>query len=117
MPKRKNIDVENLKKIIGIQLEKNLLSMHYIEFNNFEVDILDSCNFDCDKEDRLMLNCGHMIICYLSESGIIGLLHILNNNPYCLQCQTKISHIRIFPEKTRKKNIVHHVKKRVKNEV
>ena len=43
--------------------------MHYIEFNNFEVDILDSCNFDYDKEDRLMLNCGHMIICYLSLSA------------------------------------------------
>ena len=110
MPKRKNIDVENLKKIIGIQLEKNLLSMHYIEFNNFEVDILDSCNFDYEKEDRLMLNCGHTIISYLSESGIIGLLHILNNNPYCLQCQTKISHIRIFPEKTSRKNVINHKK-------
>ena len=36
MGKRKNIDVENLKKIFSIQLEKNLLSMHYMEFNNFE---------------------------------------------------------------------------------
>ena len=113
MVKRKNKDVEKI--IIGIQKEKALKTISYLEFNNFEVDILDSCNFDCDKEDRLMLNCGHIIICYLSETGIMGLLHILNNNPYCLQCETKISHIRIFPEKTRKKNIVHHVKKRVVN--
>ena len=113
MVKRKNKDVEKI--IIGIQKEKALKTISYLEFNNFEVDILDSCNMDYDKQDNIMLNCGHIIISYISVNGIIGLLHILNKNPFCLQCNSRINHIRIFPEKTIRKNVINH--KKIKNSV
>ena len=52
-----------------------------------------------DKYYNINLNCGHRILSTISESGLNGLLHILSDNPYCIQCHSGIRLITIKQER------------------
>ena len=86
-----------------IEISKNAIKrgniQNFTEIKDFNFKIYRENGLIYDRYYNINLNCGHRILSTISESGLNGLLHILSDNPYCIQCHSRIRLITIKQER------------------
>ena len=86
-----------------IEISKNAIKrgniQNFTEIKGFIFKVHKENGLIYDRYYNINLNCGHRILSTISESGLNGLLHILSDNPYCIQCHSRIRLITIKQER------------------